>query len=118
MLRRGLPRPDVVIFSDEAIKYESQDTIGWYRARVSGIPDIRKPYSAITGYPRRRVLTTRRDGHMSMRVSADGRYLVRTERDTGGHFLPFQPTGLGIPLPSSSSTAVGLGPLTNYLGRN
>ena len=68
-------RPDVVVFSDDAKRYESQETDGWYRSRVNGIPDLDTP-SYPLGYRRRHVLTTRRDGTLTLRVDAGGNYLV------------------------------------------
>ncbi len=68
-------RPDVVVFSDDAKRYESQEADGWYRARVIGIPDLDTPSYPI-GYRHRHVLTTRRDGTLTLRVDAGGNYLV------------------------------------------
>jgi beta-lactamase superfamily II metal-dependent hydrolase len=117
----NLMRPEIVIFSDDTIQYESQDTIGWYRQRTQGIPDLTKPFNALAGYPRRRVFTTRRDGSIAINVAAGGKYVVTSERDTGTHFLP-APVGLGLNYLSAglgNSNAVGLGPASNwYLGRN
>ena len=68
-------RPDVVVFSDDAKRYESQETDGWYRSRVNGIPDLNTPSHPL-GNRRRHVLTTRRDGTLTLRVDAGGNYLV------------------------------------------
>jgi len=73
-------RPDVVVFSDEARQYETQNTDGWYRQRVHGIPNIDAPFDARTGYPKRHVLTTRRDGTLTINVNPLGGYLITPER--------------------------------------
>jgi len=112
----GFMRPDIVIFSDDTIKYESQDTIGWYRQRTKGIPDSTKSVNYLTGPSIRRVLTTRRDGSISIGVARGGRYIVTTERDAGTHFLP-SPVGIGLNYLGRSvgSEAVGLGGASNWL---
>lgn len=69
-------RPDFVVFSDDAKQYESQETDAWYRARVNGIPDPGAPTYPLGGYRRRHVLTTRRDGTLTLRVGEGGNYLV------------------------------------------
>ena len=48
-------RPAIVIISDSGIEHATQETVGWYRGRVTGI-DL---YGE-----RRHVLTTRRDGRV------------------------------------------------------
>lgn len=70
-------RPDVVIFSDGPKQYQSQETHCWYAQRVNGIADYSRPLGP-QGQPRRRVMTTRRDGTMRIEVS-DGRYVVHSE---------------------------------------
>ena len=99
-----LMRPDLVVFSDDAITYESQDTIGWYRQRTKSLPDFSKPFDAATGYPRRHVLTTRRDGSLTVNVQPNGEYLIRTERDAGTYFLPLP----GAPGAGQSRNALAL----------
>ncbi len=73
-------RPDVVVFSDAARQYETQDTDGWYRHRVRGIPNTDAPFDARSGYPVRHVLTTRRDGTLTINVNPFGGYLITPER--------------------------------------
>ncbi len=108
-------RPEVVVFSDEAIKYQSQDTIDWYRERVTGIANLDKPADPWLGRPKRRVLTTRRDGSMVVLANTSGNFAIQAQRDAGTHFLPPQrPIGLGYnPLLEGPMLrgAVGLGPL-------
>jgi len=77
-----LCHPEAVIFSDCAKKYETQETDAWYRCRVKGIPNYAAKYDVEKAcFPKRHVLTTRRDGHMSIDVNEAGGYLIRTERD-------------------------------------
>jgi hypothetical protein len=75
-------KPEIVIFSDDGIQYGSQNTLGWYRSRVRGIPDLESSF--LQG--KRHVLTTRRDGSMQIDVAANGRYLVTRQGGTGSHF--------------------------------
>lgn len=71
-------RPEVVIFSDGPKQYQTQETACWYAQRVSGIPDLSRS-EGLLGYPRRRVMTTRRDGAMQIDVAPDGRFTVFSE---------------------------------------
>ncbi len=102
----SLLRPDVVVFSDDDIKYETQNTVEWYRQRVVGIPDLTKPTDVWTGQPRRRVLTTRRDGALTFNINSGGDYTVLAERDLGSHFSP----------PSNRTLGASLGYFPNLLG--
>lgn len=72
-------RPDIVVFSDDARKYESQDTDAWYRCRVGGLPDFDRP-TYPSGFVRRHVMTTRRDGSLTVRVNEAGGYLISPTR--------------------------------------
>ena len=76
----NIVRPDIVIFSDDRKQYKSQETDAWYRQRVSGIPVLgSKPPELM---PRmRHVLTTRRDGSLTIQVNRFGRYLVSPSRN-------------------------------------
>lgn len=92
-------RPELVIFSDGAKQYQTQETNCWYAQRVRGIPDLTKPLSMI-GYQSRSVMTTRRDGTVEIEVGADGRYMVYSEpparsalQDLVGQLLASPPTG-------------------------
>jgi hypothetical protein len=71
----NIARPEIVIFSDDRKQHESQETDAWYRQRVSGIPVLdSRPLGLL---PRmRHVLTTRRDGSLTIQVDRSGRYLV------------------------------------------
>jgi beta-lactamase superfamily II metal-dependent hydrolase len=73
-------RPGVFVISDEEHRYDSQDTTDWYRRRAQGVPDLRLAPDPILGHPRRYVLTTRRDGRLSIHVSPDGRFLITPEK--------------------------------------
>jgi beta-lactamase superfamily II metal-dependent hydrolase len=74
-----LMRPDVVVFSDDDKRYQSQATDAWYRRRVFGLPDFDRPTSP-TGFVRRHVLTTRRDGSLAILVNDAGGYLISPGR--------------------------------------
>ena len=75
-------KPEIVIFSDDGIQYDTQNTLEWYRSRVRGIPDLQR----LVSQGKRRVLTTRRDGSMQIDVAANGHYLVNMQGGTGSHF--------------------------------
>jgi beta-lactamase superfamily II metal-dependent hydrolase len=94
----ALLRPEVVVFSDDDIQYETQNTVEWYRRRVIGIPDLTRPMDVSSGQPRRRVLTTRRDGSMTLKVNPSGNYVVSAERDLGSHFSRSAGRTLGVTL--------------------
>lgn len=64
-------RPELVIMSDAARQYETQDTDGWYRARCSGAIVIADPSQ------RRYVATTRKDGDMHIDVFPDASWIWR-----------------------------------------
>lgn len=89
-----LLHPEVVVFSDDEVRYGTQDTADWYRGRVIGIPDLTKPIDPFWGFEKRHVLTTRRDGSLSLTVQPNGKYIVTGSRSSQP--LP-QPIGLGLP---------------------
>ncbi len=72
-------RPDVFVISDEEHRFDSQDMTGWYRWRAKGIPDYRRRFNPIIGYPNRYVMTTRRDGSMAIQVEPSGNFLIVPE---------------------------------------
>lgn len=75
-------RPDVVVFSDDAKQYSTQETDSWYRQRVRGIVDLTRPAGGILeAQPMRHVLTTRRDGTLTINVNDAGGYLITPERE-------------------------------------
>jgi hypothetical protein len=76
-----LMKPDVVVFSDDAKQYQSQETDAWYRRRVNGLRDLDNP-RPLGGYGRRHVMTTRRDGSLTLRIDEAGRYLITPERSS------------------------------------
>lgn len=83
-----LMRPDIVVFSDDDIRYGSQDTNQWYRSRVRGLPDFDRPiYPA--GFARRHVMTTRRDGSLGIQVNEAGGYLISPARRPAAPALPW-----------------------------
>ena len=97
-----LMRPDFVVFSDDTKRHESQETDAWYRSRVNGLPDLDDP-RPLGGHGRRHILTTRRDGNLTLRVDDTGRYLITPERRS---IVPARPqwpmpsTNLGFPAPT------------------
>ena len=73
-------RPELVIFSDGAIQYGTQErTTSWYAARTLGIPDYDRPQGL--GWGARKVMTTRYDGTLTIGVKTNGTYLVIRDRD-------------------------------------
>lgn len=70
--------PDVVLFSDDARRFETQETDRWYRQRARGITDLDRPVGLL-GPAKRYVMTTRRDGSMTITVDAKGGYHVLTQ---------------------------------------
>lgn len=62
--------PELIIFSDGPKQHSSQETDGWYAARAKGINDHTKVPDVYGIYPKRRVMTTRRDG--TIQISAPG----------------------------------------------
>jgi beta-lactamase superfamily II metal-dependent hydrolase len=97
-----LMKPDVVVFSDDAKQYESQETDAWYRSRVNGLRDLNNP-RPLAGHGRRHVMTTRRDGNLTVRVDNAGRYLITPERRSIVPALPQWPlpsTNFGFSAPT------------------
>ena len=64
-------RPEIVIISDDARQYDSQETDAWYRTRCRGIPVIASPGE------RRYVMTTRNDGSMRIEVEPNGAWRLQ-----------------------------------------
>ena len=92
-------RPDVVVFSDDDIRYGSQETNQWYRSRVGGLPDFDRPIYP-SGFARRHVMTTRRDGSLGIQVNEAGGYLISPARRPAVAAIPWwqvSPTTLGAP---------------------
>ena len=96
-------RPDIVVFSDDAKRYSTQETDAWYRYRVTGIPVIDQTPDLRTGLlPRRHVYTTRRDGTLTIDVNRSGGYLVRPSRAMNAlGIAEFTNALLGLRTPSS-----------------
>jgi beta-lactamase superfamily II metal-dependent hydrolase len=69
LFQRTSCRPDLFIMSDKATEYSTQRTISWYRQRANGI---------MFGDGERRVLTTRRDGKITIEARPTG-YQVRLQ---------------------------------------
>jgi beta-lactamase superfamily II metal-dependent hydrolase len=101
-------RPDLVIFSDDAKQYETQNTDAWYRQRVKGIPRLDIAPDPVTGIRKmRHVMTTRRDGTMTIDVDPVGNYLVTPTRQDYPALAKLFPTG--IPQPPSLASRYLLG---------
>lgn len=72
-------RPDIVIFSDCEKRHGTQETRDWYAGRVNGVRDTGKKWTA-TGPVMRKVMTTRSDGTLDIRVNASGGYTIYYEK--------------------------------------
>lgn len=72
-------RPELVIFSDGRKQYSTQETRDWYAKRTLGVPDYTKPVGLLGLQPIRKVMTTRRDGTITIDVTSAGRYSVRSD---------------------------------------
>lgn len=72
-------RPELVIFSDGRKQYGTQETRDWYASRTLGVPDYTKPVGLLGLQPIRKVMTTRRDGTITIDVTSAGRYSVRSD---------------------------------------
>ncbi|MEQ8394957.1 MBL fold metallo-hydrolase [Thalassobaculum sp.] len=69
--------PEIVVISDKEMTHASQETVKEYRRYCRGIPDYtRTPDNIFMPWPRRHVLTTRKDGDVRIEVAPDGRYTV------------------------------------------
>ncbi|MEF2557394.1 hypothetical protein VQ044_14090 [Aurantimonas sp. C2-5-R2] len=80
--------PELVIFSDGRKQFGTQETRDWYASRTGGIPDYTKPGGLFGLQPRRKVMTTRRDGTISIDVANDGRFSVSSTRNESSVALP------------------------------
>ncbi len=89
-------RPELVIFSDGRKQYGTQETGDWYASRTRGIPDFTKP-GGLLGQPLRKVMTTRKDGTITIDIGADGRFWVSTTRkDSPGELCGLLPSLLSF----------------------
>lgn len=84
-------RPDLVIFSDGRKQSCTQETRDWYASRTTGITDLTKPTGLFGIRPVRKVMTTRRDGTITINVSTDGSYSVLGDRMNQRPALPGLP---------------------------
>jgi beta-lactamase superfamily II metal-dependent hydrolase len=71
--------PELVIFSDGRKQYGTQETRDWYARRTRGILDLGRP-GGLLRQPLRKVMTTRRDGTITIEVGIDGRFWVSATR--------------------------------------
>jgi beta-lactamase superfamily II metal-dependent hydrolase len=85
-------RPQLVIISDDARRFDSQDTDDWYRARCTGAVFVTNPSD------RRYVATTRKDGAMRIKVDPTGRWTIErvSVRDWPRKPDSTLPQGLGL----------------------
>ena len=91
-------RPQLTVFSDGRKQYGTQETRDWYASRTVGIPDYTKPEGLFGLRPLRKVMTTRRDGTITINVANDGRDVVSSTRiesavALSGLLGTFQPSG-------------------------
>jgi beta-lactamase superfamily II metal-dependent hydrolase len=93
--------PQLVIFSDGRKQYGTQETHGWYSSRARGIPDYSRP-AGLLGQPLRRVMTTRRDGTITIEIGSEGQYLVTPSKRVPAA----QPAALGQLFGLSSPNAL------------
>jgi beta-lactamase superfamily II metal-dependent hydrolase len=75
-------KPELVIFSDGSKQHRTQETTGWYAQRARGIPDYGRQTNGLLGPRLRKVMTTRKDGTLTIDVQANGAYWVRPSRQT------------------------------------
>ena len=68
--------PELIVFSDGRKQHQTQETTGWYAQRARGIPDYGCQTNALIGPPLRKVMTTRKDGSLTIDVNANGTYWV------------------------------------------
>jgi len=74
-------KPEVVVISDYEHRHASQQTLGFYRNRVTGIPDLTRPWAnRLMPQPTRSVLTTRDDGSLKIEVQPSGAFVIVPER--------------------------------------
>lgn len=81
-------RPELVIFSDGRKQHGTQETRDWYASRTIGIPDYTKPAGLLGIHPVRKIMTTRRDGTITVNLATDGRYSVLGDRMNSALTLP------------------------------
>ncbi|MDR3526905.1 MAG: hypothetical protein P4L57_06460 [Rhizomicrobium sp.] len=110
-------QPELVIFSDGAKQYQTQETRSWYAGRATGIINYLAPASPLSSanalrLPMRKVMTTRRDGTITVDVGTDGRYVV-----TPTKALPQSGLLSSMSATSLSQSLSGLGVLSSLSGR-
>lgn len=72
-------KPEVIVFSDGAKQYGTQETVDWYRQRASGKFDCSSYRGGLALPPMRKVMTTRSDGTITVDVQPDGSWSIRPE---------------------------------------
>jgi hypothetical protein len=91
-------RPDLIVISEDARKYDSQDTDSWYAERCTGAIVMDDPQQ------RRYVMTTRKDGSMQIVVAPNGSWILQ----------PMQVQGWPVAPPPISRRAGGRGLLSGF----
>ncbi len=108
-------QPELVIFSDGQKQHETQETARWYAQRTCGIPDYGGQTNSLLGPPLRKVMTTRKDGTLTIAVQASGDYLVTPSKrqQTNDELLTSILAGLS---PLTLAPAPGLNGLARFAG--
>lgn len=78
----ALHKSDIVIISDKQKIHDTQETVDWYANRCRGIPVLQEPGKV------RKVFTTRKDGHLTLNVAQNGRWIIYSENPV---VLPVNP---------------------------
>lgn len=97
-------KPQLVLFSDGPKQHETQETHAWYRSRTTGIPDYSRR-GGVIGQPLRRVMTTRKDGTITIDVKVDGAFLVTPSKKRAANAFAEMLAGLG-PAPTTPAWPV------------
>lgn len=71
-------RPDLIIFSDGPVEYETQKTWAWYHGKALG--KVVPGPTLMSQASLRRVMTTRRDGTITINVASDRSWMVRASK--------------------------------------
>lgn len=100
--------PELIIFSDGRKQYGTQETRDWYARRTRGIPDFGRP-GGLLRQPLRKVMTTRRDGTITIEVGTDGSFWVSATRQDNAPELSDLVASL---LSFGANDAYGRGPAT------
>lgn len=109
-------KPELIVFSDGRKQHQTQETTSWYAQRARGIPDYGRPTNALIGPPLRKVMTTRKDGRLTIDVNADGTYWVTPSKRAPDYEVIASALMAGIP-PAQPAPAPGLSGLARFTGQ-